>query len=74
MAAGVDEVEAAAVAAVRDELAAVYRAAFAPPLYQTGEEDAARFGGEILPRHAGRAGFRCCVAREAPGEAVVGFA
>lgn len=74
MATDVDEVGAAAVAAVRGELAAVYRAAFAPPLYQTSEEDTARFGVEILRRHAGRAGFRCCVAREAPGEAVVGFA
>jgi ribosomal protein S18 acetylase RimI-like enzyme len=64
----------AGVAAVRDELVAVYRAAFAPPLHHVSDEDAARFGGEILPRHAGRAGFRCRVAREAPGGPVVGFA
>lgn len=69
-----DNLAPSEIAAVRDELVAVYRAAFAPPLYETSEEDAARFAGEILPRHAGREGFRCCVAREARGGPVVGFA
>ena len=62
-----------------DEIADVYRTTFRPPPHNETNEDAERFTGDILPRHAARRDFRCCVARaEAPGGAasispIVGF-
>jgi ribosomal protein S18 acetylase RimI-like enzyme len=58
--------------AVREELLNVYRMAFALPPYFEREEDVARFS-ESMSRHAQRDGFRCCIARERPGEQIVGF-
>jgi len=54
------------------EVVDVYREAFAESPYYEGEEEVARFAEEALPRHTGRRGFRCVVARDAG--LVVGFA
>ena len=54
------------------ELVDVYRAAFTVAPYDEDEGAVARFRDEQLPRHAGREGFRCVVARE--DEQIVGFA
>jgi ribosomal protein S18 acetylase RimI-like enzyme len=59
--------------AVRDQILAVYQAAFAEPPYFETEEDVARFA-ESFTRHAQRAGFRCCVAEDNATGQVLGFA
>lgn len=55
-------------------LAKVYLAAFSPPPYGDSDEDAAAWA-EVQRRNAASppAGFRCCVAREQPAGAIVGF-
>lgn len=45
-----------------DDLAAVYRAVFTLPPHNETADDLARFTGGMLPRHAVRRDFRCCVA------------
>jgi ribosomal protein S18 acetylase RimI-like enzyme len=57
---------------VPPEVVDVYREAFGASPHYEGEIEVARFAEQALPRHAGRAGFRCAVARD--GGAVVGFA
>jgi ribosomal protein S18 acetylase RimI-like enzyme len=55
------------------QLAAVYQAAFdAAPYYET-LGDFLTFEGR-LPFHVRWKGFRCVVARRAPGESIIGFA
>jgi ribosomal protein S18 acetylase RimI-like enzyme len=56
---------------VPPEVVDVYREAFGASPYFEGDDEVARFAREVLPRHAGRAGFRCVVARDEG--AVVGF-
>jgi GNAT superfamily N-acetyltransferase len=58
--------------AVQDAIVRVYAAAFGEPPYLEGPEGVAHFA-ETLPRHAARAGFRCCVARAEGGPALLGF-
>jgi GNAT superfamily N-acetyltransferase len=62
------------LAEAADALAEVYLAAFSQPPYYDTEEHAAHFAG-VMRRNAERrpAGFRCCVARDAPGGELVGF-
>lgn len=57
-----------------DDLAAVYRATFSLPPHNEAEDDLTRFTGEILPRHATRRDFRCCIAHATSGDGpVAGF-
>lgn len=58
--------------AVRDQILAVYLAAFAEPPYFEKEEDVARFA-ESLTRHTQREGFRCCIAEDSATGQVLGF-
>ena len=70
----ITQLTAAATLALVDDLAAVYRATFTLSPHDETEGDIARFTGEMLPRHATRRDFRCCVARAAPdGGPVIGF-
>lgn len=74
MAVLIEPLDAGQVAAERDAIVGVYRAAFAPPPYGEGEDQVAWFARDQLPQHAWREGFRCCVAREAAGGPILGFA
>jgi ribosomal protein S18 acetylase RimI-like enzyme len=65
-------VDGADAVALADELAAVYARAFGAPGYDEPPEAAERFRTESLPKHAGRDGFRCALARD--GARIVGFA
>jgi ribosomal protein S18 acetylase RimI-like enzyme len=55
-----------------EEFGGVYARTFGAPGYDEPLEAAQRFQEEQLPRHAGRDGFRCVVARR--GETMLGFA
>lgn len=57
---------------VADEIVEVYRAAFTSPGYDETDEQVRHFATDMLPVHAGRAGFRLVLVREAG--TVSGFA
>lgn len=61
------------LAPMLDALAAVYRGAFTLSPYAETEDNVRRFVSETLPQHAGRSGFRLCIARERPEGPVAGF-
>ena len=59
------QLTAAETLAQRDAIADVYRATFSQPPHNETEEDVVAFTSDMLPRHATRRDFRCCVARAA---------
>lgn len=69
----IQSVTAGQAGAYRDQLAAVYRAAFAPPPYRKGEAEFADFE-QSFPRHAGMDGFRLVMALPPGGGTAAGFA
>ncbi len=65
------ELKAKEIPAIREDLARVYREAFAEPPYNEGEAEADQAMQSLLSQHARRDGFRLFVARE--GSQIVGF-
>ena len=69
----ISRVAGAELAPIRDQIVAVYAAAFGPPPYNETAANVADFA-ETLAWHAKRTDFRCCVARTGDYGPIEGFA